>query len=123
MASPADLMAVGMPFSTAALVGFGIQSVTAAGTVVGTAAPINGDTGVALINGQSSKTGAQLSANTSMCSPVFIFGTGAVAPVIYMPTGHTINNGASSLTLSGAIAGAIVMRVSATQWYSIPLAP
>ena len=122
MVQPADLMASGLPFSLASLIGSSIKSITATGTAVGTAAPIDGVTGVALVNGQASQTGVQLSAQTSLATPIYLFGTGAVAPVIYAPSGHTIN-GASSLTLSSAIAAAIIMKVTATAWQSIPLAP
>jgi hypothetical protein len=123
MAQAADLMASGMPFSWAALLGSGIRAITATGTAVGTAAPIDGVTGVVLVNGQASQTGVQLSADTSLATPVFVFGTGAVAPIIYVPSGHTINNGATSLTLSNPFAAAIIMKVTATAWRSIPLAP
>ena len=123
MATPTSLMGTGMPPDQASLVGSHIATITAAGTSAGTATAIPANTGVALVNGQSSQTGAILSASTPLAYPVYVFATGATAPVIYPPTGHTINSGASSVTMSAAISGAIFMRTSTTQWYTVPLAP
>jgi len=123
MALATDLMGLGMAPGLSNLIGQPTQTITATGTAVGTAAQMLSDTGVALVNAQSSQTGVQLPSNAPINDPIYVWGTGAVAPVVYAPTGHTINNAASSVTLSGAQAGGLFMRVSLTQWRTIPLAP
>jgi hypothetical protein len=98
---PAGLMGLGLAPSLANALGNEIVTVVAAGTTAGAAKAIPGNAGTALINAQSSQTGA-LIGNINVGSSIYVIGTGAVAPVIYPPTGATINAAAASLTLSGA---------------------
>jgi hypothetical protein len=116
-----DLMGFGMNPSLATLLGNNPQVITATGTTAGTAAKILSH--LALVNAQSSQTGVILPSGAHLGTPFYVFGTGAVAPVVYPPTGGAINSAAASVTLSAAIAGAIFIRTSANQWYTVPLAP
>lgn len=117
------LMGLGMPPDLAAGLGNSVQSVTCKGTSSGTAASILEGAHCVLLNGTASNTGATLPANAGIGTPWFVFGVGTTAPVIYLPSGQTINSGATSLTLSAAISGTILIKTSSTQWYSVPLAP
>jgi hypothetical protein len=119
---PAGLMGLGLPPSLAAALGNEVIAVVASGTTSGTAKAIPANAGTALVNAQSSQTGVLLP-NINVGSIIYIIGTGAVAPVIYPPTGATINAAATSLTLSGATVACQILRSSATQFYSVPLAP
>jgi hypothetical protein len=120
---PSALMGIGLPPELATNLGNHIQIVTATGTTSGAAAKLQSNTGTALVNGQSSQTGVIISADMPVGSWMFVFGTGATAPVIYPPSGGAFNSAAASLTLSAAISGAIIVRTSSTQFYSVPLAP
>lgn len=117
------LMGLGLPPDLAASLGNTVQAITCKGTSSGTAAQILEGARLVLLTGASSNTGAILPAGTGIGTPWYIFGVGTVAPVIYIPSGQSINNAASSLTLSAAIAGTVLIKTSSTQWYSIPLAP
>lgn len=121
MPQPQDLMGFGMPFDLAGELGNDPQVITATGTTAGTAAKIQSH--LALVNAQSNQTGVILPSTAKYGTPYFVFGTGAQAPVVYPHTGGAINSAAASVTLSAAISGAIFMRTSVNQWYTIPLAP
>ena len=119
---PAGLMGLGLPPFLASALGNEVGTVVATGTSSGTAKAIPANLGTALINAQSSQTGVTLP-SMNIGSIIYIVGIGAVAPVIYPPTGSTINAAASSLTLSGATVACQIVRTSPTQFYSLPLAP
>ena len=123
MAQPTDLMGLGMSPLLADLVGSAIQTVTCTGTSSTTAAPINFDTGMALLNAVASNTGAILSVNTYLQDPVTVIGTGTAIPVVYPPSGHTINGSSSGLSLVANAGRTTIIRVSATVWYSLPTVP
>lgn len=124
MARPEDLMGLGMDPQTAGLLGQATQTVTCAGTTRGAATPILASTGVALLNGQSSQTGALLP-NGALNDPLYVIGTGAVAPVLYPNNASGTINGAASFTMSAAVSGYILIQTATTSagvdtWYTIP---
>ncbi len=121
MPQPQDLMGLGLPPELAGELGNIPTALTAAGTTAGAATAITQH--FVTVNGQSSQTGVILPSDAKFGTPYFIVGNGATAPVVYPPTGGSINNGAAALTLSAATATAILMRFSTNQWYSFPLAP
>lgn len=120
MPTETDLTGLGMSPFLATELGNTQKALTAAGTTAGAATAIL--TKLSLVNGQASQTGVILPSGAKIGSPFYIVGTGANAPVVYPPTGSTIN-GASSLTLSAATATAILMRTGTTTFVSFPLAP
>lgn len=117
------LMGLGLPPDLAAGLGLQVQTVTCKGTSSTTAANILEGAHLVLLNGTASNTGATLPSGAGIGTPYYCFGVGTTAPVIYAPTGQSINSGAASLTLSAAISGGILVKSSSTQWYSVPLAP
>lgn len=123
MATADALLGLGLPSSLAGALGNQIQAVTCAGTSSGTATAINDGARVVLLTGASSQTGAILPTNAGVGDVWYIFGVGSAAPVIYMPGSQKINSNATSLTLSAAVSGAVLVKTSSTQWYSVPLAP
>ena len=123
MPQPQDLMGLGIPPELAGELGNLPQSVTAAGTTVGTATAFSQH--LALVTAATSQTGVILPSGAKIGTPYYIIGVGTAAPVVYPPTSGTINAGSANagLTLSGATATAILIRASSTAWYSFPLAP
>jgi hypothetical protein len=123
MASSADLMGFSLPPFVAGELANNVVSLTAAGTTAGTAILITEK--FALVTAATSATGVILPSSAKFGTPYYIVGVGSAAPVVYPPTGGSINAGAANagLTLSAATATAILMRSSTNQWYSFPLAP
>ena len=123
MPTPDDLMGLGLPPFLAGELGNVAQSVTATGTNVGGAAKPVAASHIILANGQSSQTGIILPTDALIGVPYYVVGVGANAPVVYAVSPQVLNAAAGSVTLSAATATGVFIRTSATQWYSIPLAP
>lgn len=125
MPTPDDLMGYGMPNFLAGELGNRTQSVTGTGTAQTGGAAILSEGHIALVTAASSQTAVVLPSGAKIGTPYFIVGVGSAAPIVYPPSGGTINAGSANagLTLSAATATAILVRASTTAWYSFPLAP
>ena len=124
MSTVADLMGLGMPAALAARLGNTPTSITAAGTSQSTATLITQH--VAMVNAQSSQTGAVFSSNASLGAPFFVVspvGVSAATAVIYCPVSGTMNGSTNGSVLLTTGKTAIFTQTAALAWVSFPLAP
>jgi len=84
-----DLIGLGMPPALAQILGNDDSIVTCAGTSQATATLIK--TTNAELVAASNQTGAILSANTPIGSPVYGYVSSSTAAVVYPPIGHSLN--------------------------------
>lgn len=115
MATPSDLMGVGMPAPLASLVGAQATAVTCAGTTSGTATAIK--TKLAQLTAASSQTGAILPSTALVNDEFWVNTVSSTSAVVYPPSGATIN-GASSLTVAQNKT-AVFKKYSATIWFAV----
>jgi hypothetical protein len=96
--------------------------VAGAGTVIGDAAPLL--TGFTVITGANGTVGWLLPVTTGG-DVVIIKGTTAGVAKIWPQTGAQINavGASTAMSLASGVIPAILISISATQWYTIPLLP
>jgi hypothetical protein len=115
MALQTDLMGTGMPWSTAAYLGYTPQTVAAAGTTQANAATVQSK----LIEMTATGADGIILPNADIGTPVNVFNSSSSTGLVYVPVGHTLNT-----TLNGSLSlvthkGAIFIQYKNKFWYSI----
>lgn len=115
MALQTDLMGTGVPYNTAALLGYAPQLVAAAGTTQGNAAPVQSK----LVEMTATGADGIILGNADQGTPVYVYNSSASTGLVYVPVGHTLNN-----TLNGSLSllthkGAMFVQYKNKFWMSV----